>query len=1064
MSTPETNNGLERGKFPFPLTGGAKESPFLTWLRNHSMYMVSRGVLDYFRFAAVLMRGIVINSLTILPTLLVSALVVSLLYANLLYDWRDQSAPQFGETRLALDAVYAAQQRMRTQPDSAGQKAGAGDANRALQQAEHRLADARQAEHALDRSKVPLHFFLGRQSAFADSGWVWWMQNHLGLTPPFLVTPLVFALALMWIVLFPIVAILIRIAGYNQSLATGSDSSVKSRDRYERTFGAILCATIAIAVFEALPLAVHFFHQIRKTPAGHSGYGIEYLVGVAAIWSALSGAPKLLAILSGLPRALAITLIAFLGLLLPLSVIIVVTDFLVYESVPATAIAGVMELFVTPPAVYAGLILLAIVVGMVKKTFALREYRWLLTLLFAMLAMPVVLTVGLLIIWLLVFELYLSHPGAVPDILLAVERARGDSLSTYGDLAAYVVLGSALQIWLYCRLTVDINLTSLHGLYRDRLASAFLLGLNSRNEVDIEQDIPLGDLCCYASGSTAPYHLINATLNLGGSRDLSLRDRRSDFFIFSKNYIGGERTGYCRSLSMEQTFPQLDLASAMAISAAAAAPNMGRSTAPLLVAFLTLINVRLGIWVPNPGLLEEAFNPRRARSVHGAPPRGRIPGFTFEEVFRDELASVEARWGQLGAKNAGRRIAAGDGPTTRHGLAGVAFSGGGIRSSTVNLGIAQVLHEAGLFDHFDYMSTVSGGGYLGASISALMRYKAPPVSALAGTVSVTTGSGGETVVTVNPDQSGQACSHVFARRAALDVQSGDVVRAGTRLLRRSGPRVRSEIPGVVAVERLPSGAQIVRVATPGSGESREYRYTRYDELKVAHGDAVAAGELLVKKRDSFGDRFRWRVRPSVLLREMTMRLVETYPWVNLSDGGHIENLATIELLRRRCKIIVIGDCEADGNFHFGGMATLMRTARLDLGIQIDIGLDQLCLDERRNNGAHFAIGRITYPGDSDYGYLLYLKSSYTGDEDDVIREYRMRCPDFPHQSTADQFFDEGQFEAYRSLGQHIGEQAVAALNLKARAPECTFSDFVCALAAQWTAADEKRHAGPPAAV
>ena len=55
---------------------------------------------------------------------------------------------------------------------------------------------------------------------------------------------------------------------------------------------------------------------------------------------------------------------------------------------------------------------------------------------------------------------------------------------------------------------------------------------------------------------------------------------------------------------------------------------------------------------------------------------------------------------------------------------------------------------------------------------------------------------------------------------------------------------------------------------------------------------------------------------------------------------------------------------------------------------------------------------------------MYLKSSYTGDEDEVIVEYRHRNPAFPHESTADQFFDENQFEAYRALGQHIAEQAL----------------------------------------
>ncbi len=1062
MNTQEINSGIKPGEFPFPLTGTNRESPFLTWLRNHSMYMVSRGLLGYFRFAAVLMRGIIINSLAILPPLLIGALIVSLLYANLLYDWRDQSTYELTEVRLALDAVEKARRGLATRQGTPHDAAAATPADAVLQQAKQRLAVARSAEkeHNLDRAQMPIRFFLSRKSVFADSGWVLWMQDHLGLTPPFLLTPLAFALALVWVVLFPIVTMLTRIAGYNRTLATGSDSSVRIRDQYERTFGVILFAALAIAVFEMLPVAVHFFHQIRKASLDDSGYWNQYLIAVTAICSALSGAPKLLSVLSGLKRTLVMALLGLLGLLVPLSVIIMVADFLVYESVPAADFENVLTLFVLPPAVFAAVVLCAITVGLGKRTFSWREYRWLATLLISMIAMPFVLISGLLVVWSLMFNLYLTHPGAVPDILLAVERARGDSWDDYGDLAAYLVLGSALQIWLYCTLTVDINLTAIHSLYRDRLASAFLLGLNRRNEVDIEQDIPLGELCCYASGSTAPYPLINVTLNLQGSTDLKLRDRRSDFFVFTKKYIGGARTGYCRSELMAQVFPQIDLASAMAISAAAASPNMGRSTSAALVAFMTLVNVRLGIWVPNPGLLEEALAKRGSKSNDSLAPKARLPGFAFEEVFCDELVSIKKRWEQLGDRSTGRCLAASEAPTTLHGLTGIAFSGGGIRSATINLGIAQVLHQAGLFDHFDYMSTVSGGGYLGSSISALMRHKTQPRSEIAGTVLVTLTAAGEPLVTVTPAPPDEPRSYRYAKGAALSVKSGDEIKVGTRLLCRPGSKVRSEIAGTVSIERLAAGEQIVRIAAPESGESRDYRYTRYEQLKVKDGDSIAPGDLLVKEHNAFGDRFRWRVRPVALLREMTMRLVETYPWVNLSDGGHIENLATMELLRRRCKLIVIGDCEADGSFHFGGMATLMRTARLDLGVHIDICLDPLCVDDRLNSAAHFAVGRISYPGDSNYGYLLYLKSSCTGDEDEVIREYRRRCTDFPHQSTADQFFDEGQFEAYRSLGQHIAEQAIAALRLNGGAQRFTFTEFGNTLQALWTAADSKRQDRP----
>src|SRR5437763_9339063 len=45
---------------------------------------------------------------------------------------------------------------------------------------------------------------------------------------------------------------------------------------------------------------------------------------------------------------------------------------------------------------------------------------------------------------------------------------------------------------------------------------------------------------------------------------------------------------------------------------------------------------------------------------------------------------------------------------------GLAFSGGGIRSATFNLGVLKALHELGLLKHVDYLSTVSGGGYIGA--------------------------------------------------------------------------------------------------------------------------------------------------------------------------------------------------------------------------------------------------------------------------------------------------------------------------------------------------------------
>ena len=52
---------------------------------------------------------------------------------------------------------------------------------------------------------------------------------------------------------------------------------------------------------------------------------------------------------------------------------------------------------------------------------------------------------------------------------------------------------------------------------------------------------------------------------------------------------------------------------------------------------------------------------------------------------------------------------------------GIALSGGGIRSATFALGVLQGLARAGLLTQFHYLSTVSGGGYVGSFFSSMMH-------------------------------------------------------------------------------------------------------------------------------------------------------------------------------------------------------------------------------------------------------------------------------------------------------------------------------------------------------
>ncbi|HUS07969.1 MAG TPA: hypothetical protein VMZ52_16820 [Bryobacteraceae bacterium] len=156
-----------------------------------------------------------------------------------------------------------------------------------------------------------------------------------------------------------------------------------------------------------------------------------------------------------------------------------------------------------------------------------------------------------------------------------------------------------------------------------------------------------------------------------------------------------------------------------------------------------------------------------------------------------------------------------------------------------------------------------------------------------------------------------------------------------------------------------------------------------------------------------------------LLKDLFGRTDDSSQYVYLSDGGHFENLGIYELVRRRCKYIIVSDAGQDEAFTFENLGNAIRKCRVDFGVEIDIALDRLRRDPVKNHSAaHCVLGKITYPA-GDLGTLVYLKSSLTGDEPADVLEYATMEPAFPHQSTADQWFDESQFESYRRLGQHI---------------------------------------------
>ncbi len=174
--------------------------------------------------------------------------------------------------------------------------------------------------------------------------------------------------------------------------------------------------------------------------------------------------------------------------------------------------------------------------------------------------------------------------------------------------------------------------------------------------------------------------------------------------------------------------------------------------------------------------------------------------------------------------------------------------------------------------------------------------------------------------------------------------------------------------------------------------------------------------------------------PRYLSQEFLRQGTENEPLLNLSDGGHHENLGIYPLLKRRCKLIIASDAGADPNYQMEDFANLQRKASIDLGVTIDIDMSPLHAKrtqnpDKKNSKAYFVKGTITYV-DGQKGTLLYIKTTMTGHEPEQLLGYRRQHPTFPDETTADQFFDEAQFESYRKLGELIGEECCEVVDEK----------------------------------
>lgn len=157
---------------------------------------------------------------------------------------------------------------------------------------------------------------------------------------------------------------------------------------------------------------------------------------------------------------------------------------------------------------------------------------------------------------------------------------------------------------------------------------------------------------------------------------------------------------------------------------------------------------------------------------------------------------------------------------------------------------------------------------------------------------------------------------------------------------------------------------------------------------------------------------------------------EKAEFVQLSDGGHFENLALYELIRRRAELIVVCDAGADPNYEFGDLANAIEKARVDFGAEIAISkamlaqlvpASQPAQDDMNYPLANksYLVADINYGDSPVQGKLIYIKTTLSQNLSADIHGYKRTNPDFPDQTTIDQFFDEVQFEAYRELGRQI---------------------------------------------
>lgn len=204
-----------------------------------------------------------------------------------------------------------------------------------------------------------------------------------------------------------------------------------------------------------------------------------------------------------------------------------------------------------------------------------------------------------------------------------------------------------------------------------------------------------------------------------------------------------------------------------------------------------------------------------------------------------------------------------------------------------------------------------------------------------------------------------------------------------------------------------------------------------------------------------------------LLREVSGRYPMDDRMLLVTDGGHYENLGLVELLRHGVRTAVCVDASGGSGAFAAALSEAVALAREELGVEITIDHEDWKrlvpgsaspLDPRnpppppgslgcppnplaglslRLSAAAVVEGTITYPRElvdehgrnvGRTGRLIVARAALTPEMPYELLAYAQADQEFPHDGTSDQWFDERRFDAYKTLGHWIGEQAATLLD------------------------------------